>query len=61
MSGRLGRERRTRAFGLALVAALVLAGAGCTDSDDEDQGAPETSETKALEDAQKAHLDRFGA
>lgn len=61
MSGRLGQERRTRTFGLALVTALVLAAAGCTDSDGKDQGAPGTAETKAIEDAQKAHLDRFGA
>ena len=49
-----------RARRLLLVATLVLATAGCTDGDDNGAPAPQTTETKALDDAQKAHLDRFG-
>lgn len=49
-----------RARRLLLVATLVLATAGCTDGDDSGAPAPQTTETKALDDAQKAHLDRFG-
>ena len=47
-----------RARGLLLVATLILA--GCTDGDDNGTPAPQTTETKALDDAEKAHLDRFG-
>ena len=49
-----------RARGLLLVATLILATAGCTDGDDDGTPAPQTTETKALDDAEKAHLDRFG-
>ena len=47
-----------RARGLLLVATLILA--GCTDGDDNGTPAPQTTETKALDDAEKAHFDRFG-
>jgi ABC-type transport system substrate-binding protein len=54
-----GRQRGVKGWCL-LVAVLSLVAAACTDSDDEDEPATPTSEAARLEDALRAHRDRFG-